>query len=173
MKNRRLVVAAFLLIAVICIGTAYAAVTDLLDIQGAANVSAANVNSSFDDGIYFSDATAEKTGDTATVSSTNDKATFSANGLTVKGDTASFTFTIKNENKYAANVVPRLTSNTTATHFAVTSEWEDGTAGTAGFDVAAESEVEYTVTVELKEPVTAAIGTSITIELTATADEEA
>ena len=77
MKNRKMAIVAFFLVAVLCIGAGYAVLTDILDIQGVAN----------------------ETGNTAEVNTnTPDKATFTVNTLAGKGDKATFTFTIKNEN---------------------------------------------------------------------------
>ncbi len=166
MRNRKIVIGAFLLIAVMCISMGYASVSDLLDIQGASNVDAGNVNTAFDENIFFSDAKvgvpANEGKDTATVSATNDKATFSANCLTVKGDTAIFVFTIQNNNDYAAKVTPRLSQNTNETTFKITSDWNNSAQ-----TIDAKSSKDYTITIELLESVTTSVGASYAIELAA------
>ena len=167
MKNRRKVIDAFLVIAVLCVGVGYAVVTDILDIQGVANVSATAAEKAFDEDIKFISAVANVTGDTASVNADNeDKATFTVNSLKGQGETATFTFTIENGNDIDALVTPKLASNTNDTYFEVSSDW-GGVAKT----IAAGQTATYTVTVELLKTPTSTVGTSISIELTATAGE--
>ncbi len=169
MKNRRIAIGAFFLAVVLCLSVGFALVTDILDIQGVANVNADT--STFDENIYFSDAVANATGDTARVNAdaANDKATFTVNSLKSKGDTATFTFTIKNDNEVAALVTPKLASNTNEEYFKVTSDWMvEGVSQAKTID--AGTDKTYTITVELLKMPTSTIGTSISIELTATAD---
>ena len=81
MKNRRTVVVAFLLVAVMLLGIGYAALTDTLTIIGNAHVDLDTANKTFDERIYFSAAEATSstgTGATADVASyTADDATYS------------------------------------------------------------------------------------------------
>ncbi len=170
MKNRKTAIVAFLLVAVMCIGAGYAVLTDILDIQGVANVSATEAEKVFESKIYFTHAVANETGNTAEVNgNTPDKATFTVNTLAGKGNKATFTFTIKNANEdLDAVVTPAIASNSNSTLFKVYSDW----AGQPRTIVAGASET-YTVTVELLETPTETVGTSIAIELTAVSSEPA
>lgn len=166
MKNKRTVIGVFFLVAVLCLGVGYAVVTDILDIQGVANVSATEAEKAFDQDVYFATAVANVAGDTASVNAdNNDKATFTVNSLKGKDDTATFTFTIQNDGDLTANILPKLASNTNSEYFEVKSDW-NGVARDLAGGGATET---YTVTVKLLKTPTATVGTSISIELTATA----
>lgn len=167
MKNRKTVVVAFLLLAVMLLGVGYAALTDVLDITGSADVNQSAAEEAFNEDIYFSAAVANQTGNTASVNAdNNDKASFTANNLKGKGDTATFTFTIKNNGDVDATVTPKISSNTNATYFGVSSDWAGQTK-----DLKAGEEITYTVTIELLETPTETISGSCIIELTATSVE--
>ena len=167
MKNRKLAIVAFFLAAVMCIGAGYAVLTDILDIQGVANVSATEAEKVFESKIYFTSAVANETGNTAEITQNNDKATFTANTLAGQGNEATFTFTIKNANTdLDANVTPKISANTNPDYFKVSSDWNGATTL-----IKAGEEKSYTVTVKLLETPTETIGTSIAIELTAVSVE--
>lgn len=170
MKNRKLAIVAFFLAAVMCIGAGYAVLTDILDIQGVANVSATEAEKVFESKIYFTNAVANEPGNSAEVSTNNnDKATFTANTLAYEGNKATFTFTILNENgTLDANVTPKITANTKPEYFAVSSDWNGETTL-----IEAGKSKTYTLTVELLKTPTETLGTSITIELTAVSKEPA
>ena len=105
MKNRKTVVVAFLLCAVMLLGVGYAALTDTLDITGSADVNQSAAEEAFNEDIYFSAAVANETGNTASVNAdNNDKASFTAATLKGQGDKVTFTFTIKNDGDVAAEV---------------------------------------------------------------------
>lgn len=167
MKNRKTVVMAFLLVAVMLLSVGYAALTDVLDITGSADVNQSAAEEAFNEDIFFSAAVANQTGNTASVNAdNNDKASFTANTLKGAGDTVTFTFTIKNDGDVAATVTPKLNAtlgNTLPEYFTVTSDWNGGTK-----TLAAHSEVTYTVTVALIKTPTQTIGGSFLVELTAT-----
>ncbi len=121
MKNRRTVILAFLLIAVMAIGIGYAAVVDVLDITGTAQISTSTL---FESNIYFSNAEAVTEGNTARVNDdNNDKCSFTASSMLKEGDTATFRFTVKNDNNKAATVSCKANHNTDATHFAIAMKW--------------------------------------------------
>ena len=85
MKNRKIVIVAFLLIATLLLGIGYAALTDTLDITGSADVNVSDLEKEYEEDIYFSAAVANETGNTASVNSdNNDKASFSAKALVKK-----------------------------------------------------------------------------------------
>ena len=95
MKNRKIVIVAFLLAAMMLLGVGYAALTDVLDITGSADVNQSAAEEAFNEDVYFSGAVANESGNTASVNTdNNDKASFTANTLKGKGDKATFTFTI-------------------------------------------------------------------------------
>lgn len=169
MKNRKTVVVAFLLVAVMLLGVGYAALTDVLDITGSADVNQSAAEEAFNQDIYFSAAVANETGNTASVNAdNNDKASFTANTLKGAGDKVTFTFTIKNDGDVAATVTPTLnasTGNTKPEYFKISSDW-NGQAK----ELAAGGTLNYTVTVELIKTPTETISGSFLIELTAVSD---
>ena len=113
MKNRRNVVVAFMLVAVMLLSIGYAALTDTLDITGSADVNQSAAEEAFNEDIYFSAAVANQTGNTASVNSdNNDKASFTAKTLKGAGDKATFTFVITNDGDVDAEVTPKISSNT-------------------------------------------------------------
>lgn len=170
MKNRKTVVVAFLLVAVMLLSVGYAALTDVLDITGSADVNQSAAEEAFNEDIFFSAAVANQTGNTASVNGdNNDKASFTANTLKGAGDFVTFTFTIKNDGDVDATVTPKLNAslgNTNPDYFTVTSDWDGATK-----TLAAHSEVTYTVTVALKKTPTQTISGSFLVELTATSVE--
>lgn len=168
MKNRRNVVVAFLVCAVMLLGVGYAALTDVLDITGSADVNQLQAENSFNEDIHFTAAVANETGNTASINSdNNDKCSFTVNSLSGEGDKATFTFTITNDGDLDATVTPTLnaaTGNTKPEYFTISSDW-DGAPKT----LTAGGTLNYTVTVELIKTPTETIGGSFLIELTAVA----
>lgn len=166
MKNRKIVVVAFLLIAMLLLGVGYAALTDVLDITGSADVNQSAAEEAYNEDIHFSAAVANQAGNTASVNAdNNDKASFTASTLKGKDDAVTFTFTIVNEGDIDAVVTPTLnaaTGNTKPEYFEITSDW-DGTSKT----LAAGASITYTVTVKLLQTPTETISGSFLIELTA------
>ena len=173
MKNRRTVVVAFLLCAVMLLGVGYAALSDTLDITGSVDVNQSAAEEAFNEDIYFSAAVANNIagadnagGNTASVNAdNNDKASFTIKSMKGAGDVATFTFTIKNDGDVAANVTPKFNAtlgNTNEEYFSVTSDWAGATK-----ELAAGAEVTYTVTVTMKKTPTETISGSFLIELTA------
>ena len=168
MKNRKIVVVAFLLVATMLLGVGYAALTDVLDITGSADINQSAAEEAFNEDIHFAvnGAVANETGNTASVNAdNNDKASFTANTLKGQNDVATFTFTIVNEGDLAATVTPTLnasTGNTKPEVFEITSDW-----GGSPKTLAAGGTLTYTVTVRLKVTPTETISGSFLIELTA------
>ena len=166
MKNRKNVVVAFLLVAVMLLSVGYAALTDVLDITGSADVNQSAAEEAFNEDIYFSAAVANETGNTASVNQDNkDKASFTANTLKGKDDTVTFTFTIQNDGDVAADVTPTLNAaagNTKPEFFEITSDWDGATKA-----LNAGGSLTYTVTVKLLQTPTETISGSFLIELTA------
>lgn len=171
MKNRKRVVVAFLLVAVMLLGVGYAALTDVLDVTGTADINQSAAEEAFNEDIHFSDAVANQTGNTASVNAdNNDKASFTAKTLKGKGDKVTFTFTIVNEGDVAATITPTLNAtqgNTKPEYFSITSDW-DGAAKTIPAKTdGVNGSLTYTVTVELLKTPTETISGSFLIELTA------
>lgn len=165
MKNRKRVVVSFLLVAVMLMSVGYAALTDVLDITGSADVNKSAAEDAYNADIYFTGAVANQTGNTASVNADNsDKASFTANTLQGAGDTATFTFTITNDGDLDATVTPSISSNTNETYFSISSDWNKQPK-----TLEAGKTLEYTVTVTLKETPTDTISGSFIIELTAVA----
>ena len=166
MKNRKSIVVAFLLVAVMLLGVGYAALTDILDITGSADINQSAAEEAFNEDVYFAGAVANQEGNTASVNTdNNDKASFTAKTLKGKDDVVTFTFTIKNDGDVAATVTPTLNptqGNTKPEYFDITSDW-DGASKT----LAAGASLTYTVTVKLLQTPTETIGASFLIELTA------
>ena len=166
MKNRRNVVIAFMIVAVMLLGIGYAALSDTLDITGSADVNQSAAEEAFNEDVYFSAAVANETGNTASVNAdNNDKASFTANTLKGKGDKVTFTFTIKNDGDVDAVVTPKLNAslgNTNPEYFSITSDWA-GESRT----LEAHSEINYTLTIELLKTPTETISGSFLVELVA------
>ena len=165
MKKRRSTIIAFLLVAALCLGIGYAALTDVLDIQGTAEVNQSAAEDSFNQDIYFS-AVSSGEGYTASINTDNpDKATFTVTGLKDKDQTIEITYTIKNEGDLDAVVTPKLLQNSNDTYFKITSDWESQPK-----TVAANSEnTTITVYVTLLALPTETQAGSFNIELTAVA----
>ena len=169
MKNRRNVVIAFMIVAVMLLGIGYAALSDTLDITGSADVNQSAAEEAFNEDIFFSAAVANETGNTASVNAdNNDKASFTAATLKGKGDKVTFTFTIKNDGDVDATVTPKLNAtlgNTNPEYFSLTSDWN-----AEAKVLAAGSEITYTLTVELLKTPTETVAGSFLVELTAVAE---
>lgn len=166
MRNRKTVVVAFLLIAVMLLGVGYAALSDTLDITGSADVNQSAAEEAFNEDIYFSAAVANQEGNTASINGdNNDKASFTANTLKGQNDKATFTFTIKNNGDLDADITPKLNAtlgNTNHEYFSVSSDWDGATK-----TLDAHGEITYTVTVTLNKTPTETISGSFLVELTA------
>ena len=167
MKKRRTLIISLPLVAALALGIGYAALTDVLEINGSADVYQAAAEEAFNEDVYFASAVANEDGNVASVDTNdNDMASFTAKTLKGKGDKVTFTFTVKNDGDVAALVTPTLASdgNTNPEYFDIKSDW----AGQPRTLAAGASDT-YTVTVELLKTPTEAIHGSFHIELTAVA----
>ncbi len=125
MKNRKIVVVAFLLIAMLLLGVGYAALTTTLTIIGNAHIDMDQAGTNFDERVYFSVAEAVSstgTGSTPDVAGGvgGDDGTFTANRLATKGETSTFLFTIQNDSNVPAAISISEQTNTNETAFKVT-----------------------------------------------------
>ena len=100
MKKRRTLIISLLLVAALCLGIGYAAVTDTLTINGSASLDGSELVEEFDGDVYFS-AYPEASGKLteSTLSADKDTATFAVEGLNQIGETVVLNYTIKNEYK--------------------------------------------------------------------------
>ena len=136
MKNKRNVLIAFILICCLCLSIGYAAVTDILTINGTAGVLIDNPNNdgtpevnptpfeeNFDANLGFSaskDASAtdgakmEDKTDASVYASLGDTVSFAISDLKAAGDTATITYTITNNNEYAATIEEITNTNSNA-----------------------------------------------------------
>ena len=138
----------------------FAALTDTLNINGEAEVDFTSANTGFDADVYFSDATADNAtgGDNAVVTVDPDIARFSVRSLKAKDETATFTFTIQNDNEFSAYVKVNndksLNNNT---------EYFEVEMSQTTFEIAAGSSVSFDVTVTLlKTPQLDSLGDKVT-----------
>ena len=179
MKNRRNVVVAFLLVAVLLLGVGYAALTDTLTIIGNAHIDMGEAQNTFDEKVYFSasEVVAGTHGSGTkddVVSHSDDDATFTANSLAVKDDKVSFLFTITNDSNVNVDISVAPTklsgaanpSNSNEEKFKVTYEYPDGQTITKNGGT-----ITVKVTVEVIDPITSATSATFGIELTATTVE--
>jgi hypothetical protein len=184
MRNRKTVIVAFMVAAVLLMAVGFAALTDTLTIIGNAHVDMATAENTFDEKIYFSEATAVSstgTGSTAdTASYTPDDATFTVNKLAVVGQQSIFKFIIENDsNVDAAITVPATklsgadnNTNSNPTYFEIEYTYatfeDDGTANSENMVIPSQGYMEITVVVTIIKPVTSATSAMFSIEYTAT-----
>ena len=179
MKNRKRIVVAFMLVAVMLMGVGYAAVTNVLDIQGSVSVSATDAEKEFNEDIYFSgvlnsgalvqsiDASAGL-GYTANINTNNnDKAQFTVTGITTSGDDAVITYRIQNDSDHVATVSLKTITNTNDAHFSF--DYYFGSPEVKEATITAGGYVDVTVKVELIAQLTAASSASFVVELNVTA----
>lgn len=180
MKNRKTVIVAFLLVAALLLGVGYAAVTNVLDIQGSVAVSASDAEAEFNEDIYFAgvvvddnlvesvDANAGKLYTANINTNNNDKAQFTVTGIKKTGDSATITYRIKNDSEHEASVALKGTiTNTNSTDFHF--DYYFGSESVKSAAIAAGGTTDVTVKVELINQLTEASSASFVIELNATA----
>lgn len=180
MKNKKLAIVVFMLVAVLTLGIGYAALTDTLTIIGNAHIDLDTANATFDSRVAFTASEATSTSGTGSVadvaSHTADDATFTVNSLATVGQQAVFTFTITNESNVDAVVSvnnKKLSgvdnpSNSNTDKFTVEYSYPDG------MNIEAlGGEITVVVTVTVREPVTVATSATFGIELTVNTVDEA
>ena len=175
MKNRRTVVVAFMLIAVLLLGVGYAALTDNLTITGEATANTTASQASWETDIYFDNAQASSTTGTsgtadkiAVGTSNNDSVHFEVFSLAKKGEVATFKVDIMNAGTtgYDAQITvdTGYPTNTNAEYFKVTYNYGTEVVPVGG-------SLTVTITVELlKNPAENTVA-SFTANLTATSVE--
>ena len=176
MKNRKTIIVAFLLVAALCLGIGYAALTDQLNITGTASINTAEAQEVFDADVYFSDAklaadqtdvaaddysiTRVSVGDDDSLEKPDGVQIDVNKGLAVIGDKMSFTLTIKNEG--GRNVAVALKTNIDTVAGEKPSASTNGyfnayIVGDQAYTVPAGGTVDVTVCVELLKTVDASI----------------
>ena len=169
MKNRRIVMVAFLLVAVLTIGVGFAALTDTLTAAGSAGILKDGAQAEFEGKVYFSNAfTQDATKATAVVDTAeNDKATITVleGALKDKGDTAVVYLNITNDSDLPVYVTPSL-SNQDTTHFGITLQYAGVLTGYA--TIAPGDTLDVGVTVSCIQTPTEDANTSFTITFNAT-----
>ena len=165
MKKRRTFIVSMLLVAALALGIGYAALTDVLEVTGRADINQSQAEADFDLNVKFTDATKTNEGDIVTFN--EDSATFEIKSLSGKDDVAEFTFTITNSSDLDAIVTPTFAEegNTNTEYFSIVSDW----AGQPKEIKAGQSET-YTVTVTLLKTPTDTIFGSFRMILTAVAE---
>lgn len=158
MKNRRQILVAFMLCAVMLLGIGYAALSDVLDITGTAELTAGNAGNAFDGDVYFEsgealDYQSTSKPDTVELSADKDNALFFANNLAAKGDQAQFKFIIKNDSALEVTVTPSLTVVGDETALETADKWFNVHSNLRGqaTTIAAGGSFEYIITVDLKD----------------------
>ena len=142
MKNRKFVVAAFLLAAAMLLGVGYAAISDTLDIQGTADVSEQGANNTFNDDVYFDgvmlngekkDAITlnEQQGYTAHIDSMdNDMAHFTISDVDANGEYKVITYVIQNDSSNEVVISLKNASTTEPTYFSYETELDNSATKT-------------------------------------------
>ena len=165
MSNTKKVVVALIVLAILLIGVAYAAITNVtLNITGSAKAELGQ--DSFK--VEFSGKPSVSSESNVVASITDEKnATMNVTGLTAKGDKATATYTVQNtSNVLTANLSATVT-NSNSEYFDVSYEFEKETL-THG------EPTKITVTVELmKTPITESVSSTIGVQITAEPAEPA
>lgn len=189
MKNRRITIVAFLLIAALTLGFGYAAVSNVLDIQGSAKVDGKVAVEEFQEDIYFAgvvlgdevkdsiDATAGQNYTANININNNDKGSFTVNGLRSAGEKAVMTFRIANKSLHEVTVALKANesfTNSNKTYFSFdyyfgTEDVKTGTIAKSNGTTA--TYLDVTVVVELIDQPTKEETASFLIELLASAGE--
>jgi hypothetical protein len=173
MKKRRSVLVALMLVAVMCIGIGYAAVSTVLNITGTATVTKDQAQDAFAENIYFKDVT-HKDGNASTDIHTTlvaggKKITFSVNSLSSVGDEQSFTATIENSGTLDADIKVTASSvNTADDYFEIITDWGEDTKRLAKANGSTPTEITIKVTIRLKAAPTDLINGDFSLALTAT-----
>lgn len=173
MKKRNTMLGMGLLIAVLVLGIGYAFTAIDLTIGGTVNVSPDASNFK----VLFSAAEAANTKDSATITDSDTNSITGEiiiNSLVSVGDTATVTFTVKNDSDAGIGAVinkPVINKTTNGEYFEVTTDWDS--ADTTTIPSVTGNTKDLVVTVKLvKAPVDADIEGKFTVTLTANADAE-
>ena len=168
MKQKKTFLTLLLIIAILCLGIAYAVITGIpLTISGTASATASDEN--FEVKFTHAQEGEDKKIASQTIEAEitaqitdEDTATISCSGLTTKGDYLTAVYTIENA---SPELTAYLTAETVCDNdaFIVTTDWEEASIpATEGTDTKT-----ITVKIELKETVAADTSANVTVNLTA------
>ena len=183
MKNRKRIVVAFLLVAVMLLGVGFAAITGQLTITGnlttgvqpfdvvftqvALNIEEATTTDNVHPAVTIEKTAAADDSVTPIKNSAGEaglpSVSFTATGLAQVGDKLELTFTIKNRNNVKMYVTPTMETNT-LTVFDVKSDWS-GTTKEIGAADSGSDTITYKLTITLKNEIDSEIAESFTIKL--------
>lgn len=185
MKNRKTVVVAFLLVAIMILGVGYAALSDTFVLNGNATVSKDSATDAFNEDVVLLGIVTSGTGDGATVVSdvtdiatygytascnvAQDTASYHVYSLKGAGDTKTITFRVKNNGDVPANLVVAASgadTNNNTEYFTVTYSLAAGSSTT----LAAGAYIDVIVTVTLNKTPTADTGATGTFTFTFVAE---
>lgn len=172
MRNRKTVVVAFVLVAVMLMAVGFAALSDDLFITGTATITEDAAEDAFAEDVYFSKAVISGTAGTAIIGAddngdTADKVTITVNDgvLTGQGSSVICSVEIKNGGDLAAWVeLDEITVNSNTEYFKVTTNWGTDTVKS----LAAGAAVDIVVTIECIKTPQAEVDTSFDLTFTAT-----
>lgn len=166
MKNRRIALIAFMLVAVLTMGIGFAAYSTTLSVSGTTAVSQDAVD--FTHSVKFVSAVSDREAfGKATVAADGMSAGFEVSGMSKTGDVVAFTYTIQNTSQYDVSVV--LTTTPTA---AKTDPNFTVTAAPGSLTVSAGGSATVTVSVALHNDISAFVAPiAWTIKYTATSVE--
>ena len=144
MKNRKRVIGAFLLVAILLLGVGYANLTDTLIIDGTAGVDLNDSKEEFEKDVYFSKVISG-TGCSAVINTDPDEGTITVNDGALKavGDEVIATYTIKSDSDLDVTVAKPTITNDNTEYFQVTSSWTGDTT------IQPNGTADVTVTVKL------------------------
>ena len=169
MKNRKIVVVAFMLIAAMLMGVGYAALTDTLTLIGNATIDMNQAGNNFDAKVYFSAAeiisSPNESVDTVGGVGTDD-ATFAAHSLATMGDVAVFKFTITNQSNVPVEITLPEEATNSSDKFDVSYSYS-----IPDMIIPSQGTMDITVTVEVVKPVTSATTATFNVAYTATTVE--
>lgn len=182
MKNRRIVVVAFLLAAVLLLGVGYAALTDTLTIGGTLKTDTTVAMDEFDADVYFSATSIvrDDTGNKAVskIEDGRDDGTIEALHFTAKDQVvvAKYTITNNTDNEFAAviNGGTVTVTNTADDHdpiFSVVWSWAEGEVNTGDATLQPGDSKDLWVTITLLETPQEIHEATFTVSYTATAVE--
>ena len=180
MKNRKTVLIAFLLAAVMVIGVGYAAFSDTLTLIGNTVIDIKQAESNYEEKVYFASAAYDDAASTSTGDRTKDTvggidtddATYSIHSLATKGEKRVVKFVIQNDSNVPVQItIPENklsgganNSNSNPTYFSVDYQYdiEDKVIPANG------GQLTITVTVSVIDAITVETGATFGIEYTAT-----
>ena len=161
MKNRKMILVAFMLVAVLVMGIGFAAYSTTLAIHGTTSVSAEALE--FTKDVQFTNVTTSNAAfGTATIGD-GQNATFTVSGMTAYNDRVQFTYTIVNNSDFDVNI------DITTTPTPATTSKCTVTTALSSHTIPKDGSITATVTVVLNENVTTVQDPiNWTIEYTAT-----